>query len=211
MVYLHNALHISVMCGAQSCNPFPRMQIGNWRLLMCGAAGLYSACLAFSGRCCLQCCTGGRVSTPDMHYRHHAASTATLLCTFGVEVGLRNSVVDRSICCNGHTLTNTGCTCCNTTKTCFVCATCATLDVLPVPAPLPSVPGVLGRWWSVKIANTYKEAAWKLALDAFPTAARMSLTNAFCVACGAQCPSISHHFLVLPGISGSARYLLKAN
>jgi len=72
------------------------------------------------------------------------------------------------------------------------------LDVLPVPAPLPSVPSVLGRWWSVKIANTYKEAAWKLALDAFPTAARMSLTNAFCVACGAQCPSISHHFWSCP-------------
>jgi hypothetical protein len=49
------------------------------------------------------------------------------------------------------------------------------LDVLPAAAPLPVVAGVLDRWWSVKVANTYKEAAWKLALDALPTAARMSV------------------------------------
>jgi hypothetical protein len=51
------------------------------------------------------------------------------------------------------------------------------LHALPATAPLPVVAGVLDRWWFVKVANTYKEAAWKLALDAFPTAARMPLTT----------------------------------
>jgi hypothetical protein len=44
------------------------------------------------------------------------------------------------------------------------------LDVLPVTVPLLAVASVLDRWWSVKASNTYKKAAWKLALDAFPTA-----------------------------------------
>jgi hypothetical protein len=72
------------------------------------------------------------------------------------------------------------------------------LDALPATAPLPVVTGVLDRWWSVKVANTYKEAAWKLALDAFPTAARMSLATSCCAACGVQCPSVSHHFWACP-------------
>eukprot|EP00775_Hariotina_reticulata_P015021 gene15021-biopygen618 len=72
------------------------------------------------------------------------------------------------------------------------------LDALPLHAPLPPVTSVLGRWWSVRVANTYKEAAWKLALNAFPTASRMSLSNSCCVACGAQCPGVDHHFWSCP-------------
>ena len=54
--------------------------------------------------------------------------------------------------------------------------------------------GVLSRWWRLKVPNTYKEAAWRRSLDAFPTARRMGLQEAGCVACGAQCPDVRHHF-----------------
>ena len=42
--------------------------------------------------------------------------------------------------------------------------------------------------------NTYKETAWRLTLNAFPTAARMQLQSAACVACGAAVPDAGHHF-----------------
>jgi hypothetical protein len=74
---------------------------------------------------------------------------------------------------------------------------------LPVPPllggrVLPPVCSVLRRWWKLKVPNSYKEAAWRLALDAFPTAARMSLTNAACVACGHAVPDVAHHFWSCP-------------
>lgn len=60
------------------------------------------------------------------------------------------------------------------------------------------VAGVLARWWRLRIPNTYKEAAWRLALGTFPTARRMDLTAATCVACGAVCPDVGHHFWSCP-------------
>ena len=60
--------------------------------------------------------------------------------------------------------------------------------------PQATVRGVLSRWWRLKVPNTYKEAAWRRSLDAFPTARRMGLQEAGCVACGAQCPDVRHHF-----------------
>jgi hypothetical protein len=62
----------------------------------------------------------------------------------------------------------------------------------PAPGPLPLVPKVLHRWWKVRVPNTFKEAAWRLTLNAFPTAARMH-TGTCCVACGAQEPGVGHH------------------
>jgi hypothetical protein len=57
------------------------------------------------------------------------------------------------------------------------------LDLLqPGGGPLPSVPEVLARWWKLRVPNFYKEAAWRLTLDAFPTAARMH-NGGCCVAC----------------------------
>eukprot|EP00775_Hariotina_reticulata_P015157 gene15157-biopygen1981 len=62
------------------------------------------------------------------------------------------------------------------------------LDHLPANATLPVVADVLKRWWDVRVANNYKEAAWKLPLNAFPTAARMQLHSNHCVACGVLAP-----------------------
>jgi hypothetical protein len=42
---------------------------------------------------------------------------------------------------------------------------------------LPPAKHVLHRWWKLKVPNFYKEAAWRLSLDAFATAARMSVTG----------------------------------
>ena len=58
---------------------------------------------------------------------------------------------------------------------------------------LPTVTSVLHRWWQLKISNTYKEAAWRLTLNAFPTAQRMHISSP-CPACGQSSPGLQHHF-----------------
>jgi hypothetical protein len=63
---------------------------------------------------------------------------------------------------------------------------------------LPAVCSVLRRWWKLKVPNSYKEAVWRLTLDAFPTAARMNISNAACVACGHVVPDVAHHFWSCP-------------
>ena len=67
---------------------------------------------------------------------------------------------------------------------------------------LPPVRHVLSRWWTLKVPNLYKEAAWRLALDAFPTAARMPVpvggAPRCCAACGAANPGYAHHFWSCP-------------
>lgn len=72
-----------------------------------------------------------------------------------------------------------------------------TLDGLPADTQLPAVQLVLSRWWKVRVANTYKEAAWRLALNAFPTAQRMHLTTG-CAACSVVGPGVEHHFWTCP-------------
>jgi hypothetical protein len=68
--------------------------------------------------------------------------------------------------------------------------------------PLPSVPTVLARWWKLRVPNCYKEAAWRLTLNAFPTADRMPAPAGgqpkCCAACGAVNPGIRHHFWLCP-------------
>jgi hypothetical protein len=71
-------------------------------------------------------------------------------------------------------------------------------DGLQQDAQLPGVGTVLTRWWRLKVPNTYKECAWRLALDAFPTARRMGLGQAPCVACGDLGPDVGHHFWDCP-------------
>jgi hypothetical protein len=72
------------------------------------------------------------------------------------------------------------------------------LDLLqPGGGPLPGVPKVLARWWKLRVPNFYKEAAWRLTLDAFPTAARMH-SGVCCVACGVPSPGFAHHFWSCP-------------
>ena len=77
------------------------------------------------------------------------------------------------------------------------------LDGLAGAARLPEVQQVLSRWWSVRVANTYKEAAWRLALNAFPTAQRMQ-ANTGCAACSAVVPGVEHHFWSCP-VAGAVR------
>ena len=62
---------------------------------------------------------------------------------------------------------------------------------------LPPVTSVLHRWWNLRVANMYKEAAWRLTLNAFPTAQRMGLHTP-CVVCGALSPGVEHHFWSCP-------------
>lgn len=62
---------------------------------------------------------------------------------------------------------------------------------------LPPVTSVLHRWWNLRVANMYKEAAWRLTLNAFPTAPRMGLHTP-CVVCGALSPDVEHHFWSCP-------------
>lgn len=62
---------------------------------------------------------------------------------------------------------------------------------------LPKVCDVLSRWWKLRITNTYKESAWRLTLDAFPTTQRMHLDTP-CPACGTHGPGITHHFWCCP-------------
>jgi hypothetical protein len=66
---------------------------------------------------------------------------------------------------------------------------------------LPEVNTVLARWWKLRVPNNYKEAAWRLTLNAFPTSARMHGNNthvAGCVACDAPVPDVGHHFWTCP-------------
>ena len=65
------------------------------------------------------------------------------------------------------------------------------------PQQLPAITTVLHRWWQLKVSNDYKEAAWKLTLNAFPTAKRMNNSNP-CVACGHTGPDLQHHFWLCP-------------
>jgi hypothetical protein len=67
-------------------------------------------------------------------------------------------------------------------------------DALPPTAPLPQVCRVLSRWWRLRVPNVYKESAWRVTLDAFPTACRMGLLQSPCVACGVMGPDVGHHF-----------------
>jgi hypothetical protein len=67
----------------------------------------------------------------------------------------------------------------------------------PPGPPPPRVCSVLRRWWQLRVPNTYKEAAWRLALNAFPTAARMRLDTP-CAACGVAAPDFGHHFWTCP-------------
>jgi hypothetical protein len=68
--------------------------------------------------------------------------------------------------------------------------------------PLPSVSAVLARWWKLRVPNAYKEAAWRLTLNAFPTADRMPAPAGgqpkCCAACGAVNPGVRHHFWQCP-------------
>ena len=68
--------------------------------------------------------------------------------------------------------------------------------------PLPSVCAVLTRWWKLRVPNCYKEAAWRLTLNAFPTADRMHVPAGgqpkCCAACGVVNPGIRHHFWLCP-------------
>lgn len=70
-------------------------------------------------------------------------------------------------------------------------------------AHVPDVTSVLSRWWQLRVANTYKESAWRLTLNAFPTAQRMHATT-LCPACGAQSPGIEHLFWTCP-VAGVVR------
>lgn len=68
----------------------------------------------------------------------------------------------------------------------------------PQHAPqLPPVAGVLSRWWKLKVSNKYKEAAWRLTLNAFPTAQRMHL-HTTCPACDVMGPGFEHLFWACP-------------
>lgn len=67
------------------------------------------------------------------------------------------------------------------------------MDGTPAGTLLPVLQLVLSRWWGVGVANTYKKAAWRLALDPFATAQRMQLT-AGCAACSVAGPGVEHRF-----------------
>ena len=62
---------------------------------------------------------------------------------------------------------------------------------------LPAVKSVLRRWWRLRVPNVYKEAAWRLTLNAFPTAQRMGLHTP-CVVCSEPDPDVVHHFWSCP-------------
>ena len=71
------------------------------------------------------------------------------------------------------------------------------LDGMQPGSQLPAVQSVLSRWWCLRVANTYKEAAWRLALNAFPTAQRMQ-RNTPCAACSVLGPGVEHHMWTCP-------------
>jgi hypothetical protein len=78
------------------------------------------------------------------------------------------------------------------------------VDMLqPIVGELPEVTRVLRRWWKLRVPNEHKEAAWRLTLDAFPTAQRMH-TGTSCVACGAAEPGVQHHCWECP-VAGAVR------
>jgi hypothetical protein len=77
------------------------------------------------------------------------------------------------------------------------CLFVRTLDGLPAGAQLPVVWLVLSHWWGVRVANACKEAAWRLALNAFPTAQRIQLATG-CAACSAVGPGVEHHVWACP-------------
>jgi hypothetical protein len=66
----------------------------------------------------------------------------------------------------------------------------------------PALKDVLARWWKLRVPNSYKEAAWRLMLNAFPTADRMPAPAGgqpkCCAACGAVNPGVRHHFWLCP-------------
>ena len=66
------------------------------------------------------------------------------------------------------------------------------------PQAWPAVTSVLARWWRLSVPNTYKEAAWRLTLNAFPTTERMLNAAAPCPACGALNPGQQHYFWSCP-------------
>jgi hypothetical protein len=68
---------------------------------------------------------------------------------------------------------------------------------------LHAVTSALCRWWNLHVANVYKEAAWRLTLNAFPTAQRMGLHTP-CVVCGVSSPGVEHHFWTCP-VAGAVR------
>jgi hypothetical protein len=76
-------------------------------------------------------------------------------------------------------------------------AAAAALEQLTPLTQLPAVPSVLRRWWALKVANIYKESAWRLTLNAFPTAQRMHLSTP-CPACGLAAPGFQHLFWMCP-------------
>jgi len=66
------------------------------------------------------------------------------------------------------------------------------------PLVWPAVTSVLARWWRLRVSNSYKEAAWRLTLNAFPTSQRMLHSGAPCPACGAPNPGQQHYFWSCP-------------
>lgn len=71
------------------------------------------------------------------------------------------------------------------------------LEQAPPLVQLPAVTSVLSRWWALRVANMYKESAWRLTLNAFPTAQRMHLSTP-CPACGEGMPGFEHLFWSCP-------------
>jgi hypothetical protein len=67
---------------------------------------------------------------------------------------------------------------------------------------LPPAKHVLHRCWKLKVPNFYEVAAWRLSLNAFATAARVSAPAGgeprCCAACGAVNPGYAHHFWSCP-------------
>ena len=83
------------------------------------------------------------------------------------------------------------------------------IDAVDDSVVLPGVCSVLSRWWKLRVPNTYKEAAWRRALNAFPTAVRMGLQTATCAACGFQGPCVRHHFWSCP-VARAVRFEMEA-
>jgi len=73
----------------------------------------------------------------------------------------------------------------------------------PGAGQLPEVTRVLRRWWKLRVPNEHKEPAWRLTLDAFPTAQRMH-SGTPCVACGVTEPGVQHHCWECP-VAGAVR------
>lgn len=85
----------------------------------------------------------------------------------------------------------------HTRHTAFVTSIATLEGVLPHVHHMPGVCSVLTRWWQLHVANSYKESAWRLTLNAFPTAQRMHVAT-LCPACGEQSPGVEHLFWTCP-------------